>query len=175
MTIKHLVISGGGPTGLLSYGAARYLAKQNYWNIENIKTIYATSIGAILGVVLCLKYEWEWIDDYLIKRPWDKVIGFKPTDLIDSFSSKGVLSPTIMVTMLQPLLEAKELSLDTTLKDFYDYSEIELHMYAIELNSFEKIDISYKTHPDLKLLTAINMTTAFPLMFPPVFMIMGVI
>lgn len=30
MVIKHLVISGGGPTGLLSYGAAKYLEKISF-------------------------------------------------------------------------------------------------------------------------------------------------
>lgn len=73
MTIKHLVISGGGPTGFLSYGVASYLAKKDFWKLEDIKSIYGCSIGAYMGVVLSLGYEWEWLDDYFIKRPWEKL------------------------------------------------------------------------------------------------------
>jgi predicted acylesterase/phospholipase RssA len=169
MTIKHIVISGGGPTGLLSYGAIRYLAKQKYWEFDNIETIYGPSQGAILAVVISLNFDWDILDDYVIKRPWGKVIEVKPGDFIESFSSKGVLSSSIIEIMVQPLLEAKEVSMDITLKEFYDFNNIEIHMYSAELHTFKKIDISYKTHPDLKLLTALKMTSAFPVMFPPIF------
>ena len=36
MVIKHIVINGGGPSGFISYGAARYLHDVEFWNIENI-------------------------------------------------------------------------------------------------------------------------------------------
>ena len=55
--IKHLVISGGGPSGLLTYGAASYLARQGFWSIENIESIYGCSIGAYMGVVFSLGYD----------------------------------------------------------------------------------------------------------------------
>jgi len=32
MTIKHLVISGGGPSGLLTYGIASYLEMNDFGN-----------------------------------------------------------------------------------------------------------------------------------------------
>ena len=59
--IKHLVIPGGGPTGIKALGALQYLEQNGYWNINNIETIYATSAGAILSVLLCLKFEWATI------------------------------------------------------------------------------------------------------------------
>ena len=40
MVIKHLVLSGGGPTGFLTYGAARFLSKEGFWDISNIESIY---------------------------------------------------------------------------------------------------------------------------------------
>ena len=47
--IKHIVINGGGPSGLLSYGALKYLFENDFVNIENIKSIYGTSIGEYLA------------------------------------------------------------------------------------------------------------------------------
>jgi len=71
---------------------------------------------------------------------------------------------------LRPLIEAKDLSIDVTLKEFYDYSQIEFHMYTVDLNQIplSSIDLSYKTHPDLSLVKAIQMTTCFPIVFRPI-------
>ena len=35
--IEHIVINGGGPTGLISYGALKHLFEQGFLNMENIK------------------------------------------------------------------------------------------------------------------------------------------
>ena len=43
--IEHIVINGGGPTGLISYGALKHLFEQDFLHIDNIKSIYGTSIG----------------------------------------------------------------------------------------------------------------------------------
>jgi predicted acylesterase/phospholipase RssA len=39
MTIKHLVIGGGGPFGFTAFGVLKYLHDVEFWNIKNIKTI----------------------------------------------------------------------------------------------------------------------------------------
>ena len=54
MTIKHIVISGGGPTGLKSLGALQYLEKNDFWKIENVESIYATSAGAMIGLLIVM-------------------------------------------------------------------------------------------------------------------------
>ena len=54
------------------------------------------------------------------------------------------------------------------IKADFQYSNIEMHLFTMELNSFTMCDISYKTHPDLQLLTAIHMTCAIPILFSPV-------
>jgi hypothetical protein len=41
--IKHIVMNGGGPAGLITYGAAKYLHKKGFWKLENIESIYGCS------------------------------------------------------------------------------------------------------------------------------------
>jgi predicted acylesterase/phospholipase RssA len=45
-------------------------------------------------------------------------------------------------------------------------------MYATNINSSRlgKVDISYKSHPDLPLIKALRMTMAFPILFEPIFL-----
>ena len=171
MTIKHIVIRGGGPTGFIVYGALKHLIKETYLDMNNIKTIYGCSIGALFGVILSLKYDWNVLDDYLIKRPWEKIVDIGPEDIFSIFNQKGLLGLNFIVKTMQPLLEAKDLSLNVTLRELYEYNNIEIHMYAVDLNDdiLKETDISYKTHPDMLLINALTATTAFPIIMRPLY------
>ena len=167
MVIKHIVICGGGPTGLLSYGAAKHLAQQGFWTYDTLETIYGTSIGALIGAMLCLKHEWSTLDDYIIKRPWEKVV-VESLELFELFSCKGMAKPKLLDDIMQPLLESKDLTLGVTLREFYEHSRISLNIFTVELNAFRKVQLSHTTHPDLPLMEAIKMSSCVPMLFQPI-------
>ena len=167
MPIKHLVIAGGGPIGLQFLGALEHLNEQGFWNFEDIESIYATSIGTFLGAIICLKYDWSTLNKYIIERPWHDAFKLNGKQILDAFYNKGLYDKKVIEIVFKPLLEAKDLSLNITLKEFYEYSKIEFHLYTFELNKFETTDISYKTHPDLLLTQAIHMSSALPGVFIP--------
>lgn len=167
MTIKHLVISGGGPLGFQFLGALQKLEKENYWNINNIESIYGTSVGAIIGTFLSLKYDVDTLNKYLIERPWHESFKINPNKILNFYVNKGIFDNEFFKIIFKPLLEAKDLSLNVTLKEFYNFSNIDFHIFTFNLNTFETIDLSHTTHPDLKLLDAIHMSSAVPGMFIP--------
>jgi predicted acylesterase/phospholipase RssA len=166
-TIKHLILCGGGPSIFRTIGALHYLEDQHFWNINNIETIYATSAGAIFGAMICLKFDHETIEKYLIHRPWKEVFPIKMSQIMDIYSKKGLYDHNVAEIIFKPLLYAKDLTLTITLKELFEFSKIELHMYSLEINEFKTVDISYKTHPDLPLLHALIMTSAIPTLFMP--------
>jgi predicted acylesterase/phospholipase RssA len=168
--IKHLVFSGGGPAGLVNYGALKYLAKTDFWNLQNIKSIYGCSIGAFMGIVVSLGYEWEWLDDYFIKRPWEKVFAINAQTLLSVYEEKGLIGEKILLEAIKPLLCAKDLNETCTLKELYEFNKIDIHIYTTNINSkcLSKVDLSHKTHPDLSVIKALCMTTSYPLAFKPV-------
>ncbi len=169
MPIKHLVISGGGPVFFKSVGAVQELERTGIWNINEIESIYGTSAGALLAVILCLKFnDWSIINDYVIKRPWHEAIKIDVQTIFDSYTKRGLFDGKIFETIFKPLFAAKDISLHVTLKEFYEITKIELHLFAFEINGFKEEDISYLTHPDLHLLTAIQMTSALPIIISPV-------
>ena len=122
MTIKHLVLAGGGPAGFVTYGALRELHKHEFWDISNIKSIYGTSIGAFFGVVIALGYDWDTLDSYFIKRPWDKLASVTPQMLVESMNTRGLFSKEVAEAALEPLLSAKGLSCNTTLAELYEFT-----------------------------------------------------
>jgi predicted acylesterase/phospholipase RssA len=167
--IKHIVINGGGPTGLISYGVLKHLHYNKYFDVNNIQSIYGTSIGGIIGVILSLKYDWDTLDNYLFKRPWEKIFKVHPEDFFNLFYYKGLFNFSIVEGMLSKLFDAKDLSLNITLQEFYEFTNITHHFYSLKADTLEIIDISYKSHPNLKLIKALEMTTAIPIFSKPIF------
>ena len=156
---------------MMTYGAAKLLSQRGVWKLEDIKSLYATSMGALIGVMLILGHGWDVLDDYLIKRPWHRVVEGTPRQYVEAIFSKGVMNGAFCQEALTPLLEAKDIDADINLRAFYELNKVELHVYTVDLNTdwLTKVDLSYKTHPYLKLTEAVKMSAGYPLVFPPSF------
>jgi predicted acylesterase/phospholipase RssA len=168
MNIKHLVISGGGPSLFQYLSAIQHLDENKMIDLQKIESIYGTSAGAIVGILICLKYDWETLNDYAIMRPWHELFHIKIDTIFEAYKNRGIFSKKIIEKAFKPLLDAKDLSINITLNEFYTYSKIELHFYSFEINQFTTEDISYLTHPDLSLIDAIMMSSGLPILVTPV-------
>ena len=107
MTIKHIVFCGGGTTALISYGVFKHLHDTNYLNIDNIESFYVTSSGAILSTMLILNLPFDVLDDYIVKRPWDKVFNLnhknknnEKYDIISYLTHKGIDGKIFIINFL---------------------------------------------------------------------------
>lgn len=165
--IKHIVIAGGGISGMIAYGALRESHSLGKWNINNIESIYGTSAGAIVAAIISMKYEWKIIDDYIIKRPWQNVYKFDMFSIMNSFQNRGILNLKSIEEMFSPLFRGLDISLNISMLDFYEITKIELHLFATEINQFELVDFSYKTHPNWRVVDAIYCSTSLPILFSP--------
>jgi len=166
--IKSIVLSGGGTVFCTQLGIIQTLERSKFWSIENIETIYATSAGTWLSIILCCRLNWDIINGYIIDRPWDEVLNLTPENLMNMYSSKGIFSVDALRVFFAPIMKACDLTLDITMKEFYEYSKIELNFYTFELNAFEIVQLSYLSHPNLKLIDAIYMSSSLPLLFNPI-------
>ena len=166
-TIKHLVITGGGIAGITAYSILREANKSGIWSIENIESIYGTSAGAIIALFIALKYDWSDIDNYIIKRPWENVFKFDIGSVLRSFDSKGILGKKIIEEMICPLLKGKDLEPTITMKELYEYSNIDIHIFSTEIHKYETVDISHKTHPYWGVIDAVYCSACLPIIFMP--------
>jgi predicted acylesterase/phospholipase RssA len=168
MTIKHIVISGGGPTLIQSLAAIQRLESSGLLEMNNIKSIYGTSAGAIVGTLISLKYDWETINDYIIKRPWQDVFPIKVQNIFDAYTKRGIFDSKTVEKCFKPLFDAKDIPLDITLEAFYEYSNIDLHFFTFDINDYKIHNVSHLTHPGLQLMVALQMTCALPILISPV-------
>jgi predicted acylesterase/phospholipase RssA len=167
MTIKRLVIAGGGVLGLRYLGALEKLNVDGFWNMSDIESIYGTSVGSIICTFMCLKYNWDVLKQYIVDRPWHDVFKLSGQQIFDSYHKKGLYDKKFIEIILKPLLNAKNLSLNITLKEFYEFSNIKLHLFTFNINKFETVELSHISHPDLELVQAVAMSCSIPGVFIP--------
>ena len=65
------------------------------------------------------------------------------------------------------MLVAKDLTLNVTLQEFYDFCKIDLHIFTFELNEFKTVELSHTSHPDMLLVDALTMSSSLPGIFIP--------
>ena len=173
MTIEHIVLPGGGPNFPILYGAIKKLNMHDYWSMKNLKSIHGTSCGTIIGFVLLLVslgIEWDDVDNYFINRPWENVYELSPEMLMCAFTDKGLVNEEHFATAFKPLMSTVELSIDATLKDLYDRTNIDFNLYITNFTDMKLDVLSHKTHPDIKIITAIHISSALPPVIQPVFL-----
>ena len=197
-SIKHIVISSGGPAGHMMYSVLRTLNIKGVWDIKDIKSIYGSSIGSYIAIILALRYEWEVMDDYLIKRPWEKIfvtsssasaaassidvndhLHLSGSSLADAknklghifqlYNTHGLYGLKEFTEMIRPALQGKDMTTKITFQEFYDRTGIEVHFTVTEMNKCQAIDFSYKTHPNQSLVEACYMSCCYPFGFAPIY------
>ena len=168
MTIKHLVLPGGGAASIRLLGALKKLHENDIWNEKNLESIHSVSAGTLLAVLIALKFDMDTIVDYMIGRPWDNVFQISLMNIFDVFAKKGFFGTETIETFMKPFFNTRDISLDITMQQFYELTGVKLFFYAVEINSFQLINISNETFPDLPVLKAIHMSAAYPLLLSPV-------
>ena len=166
--IKHLVVSGGSIWGITGFGILSQAIDCGFLNMEDIESIYATSAGSIITSMLALKIDHKTIYYYLLKRPWESIFKQNKYSFLEMYQQKGMFHKGFIEKLFLPLLHTVELSTNITLKEFYEFNHIDLHIYTTELNEFKSIDLSYQTHPDWRLIDAIYASCSVPFFFSPI-------
>lgn len=173
INVKHIVISGGGVLGFIVYGFLRE-SYGTLWHHSKLESLYGTSVGSIIVTLIALNIEWSILDAYLINRPWHQVFQFDFTHILYSVNNCGILNIDTFKQIIEPLLKFKELNVNITLKEFFEWNHIDIHFYLTEIYAedgsyFKKIDVSHKTHPDWKLIDVVYASSALPVAFTPYF------
>ena len=171
MPIKHLVISSGGIGGLSLYGALKFLHKKKIWNLKNIKNIYGCSIGGVIAIILALGLDWDILDDYFIKRPWD-IAFFKNIDPYSEIYNGGLDIENIITIMLKTLFEINNIDINISFQDFYTKTNINICLVSTDINKgpgFQQEIISKTTYPDLPIIKGAAMSCSIPFIFKPIF------
>ncbi len=177
-SIQHIILSGGGHVMFQEYAILRDSNLAGFWNFKNLKSVYGTSAGAIIGLYLALisifdaeqstiEKEWEILDNYLINRPWQNLFKIDLLTIIQSINKEGILSENVATEIFAPIFKAKDLSPNINMIDLYNITNIELHFFTVDMDRFEIVDISHRTHPEWSVVSAVYASSCLPILFSP--------
>jgi predicted acylesterase/phospholipase RssA len=164
---RHIVISGGHIWGLHAIGIIQKCIEEKVLDPCQIKSIYGTSVGSLIGAILAIKPEWNDITDYFINRPWNELIKKYDISPIDLYNNSGIFDIGFIKSVIKPIFDANEIPMDITIGEFYERTNVELYISVTELNAYISECISYKTHSSWRLLDAIYASCCIPIVFIP--------
>ena len=161
-TIRHLVLQGGGAIGLNYVGALQQLFSDGVIRPGSLKSVFGTSIGALIGGMVCIGVDWSDVVEYIIRRPWESAFCVTGRSILSVYGEKGLFDERVIHTVLRSLMDSVGLSSATTLEELYAHSGIDLHTFAFDVNAGATVDMSHETHPNMHLVSAIFASLALP-------------
>jgi len=172
MVIKHLVVSGGYHLFTYIIGSIHKLESNNIIDISNIESIWCVSSGSFVAIIIALlkvrqNITWEVVENYIEERPWNYIFINPNFSIYDIIYKKGIYDEMVITRILEPLFKLSDLPITITLKEFYEYTDVELHFYSFDIYEFQMIDISYKTYPDMSVVNAVYVTASVPFLSIP--------
>lgn len=169
-TIKHLVLSGGGPLIIYSFSILRELHKRKQINFDKLKSIHGTSSGSILSILLATKVNMDDIANYIVEFPFEKHFSLTFDKILLLNKRQGLIDKSLLDSFIDPILKTADIDINVTLKEFCDLSKIDLHIYCTDLNAFKSVDLNNIDYPDVKLKDALYSSCAIPVLFEPLYM-----
>lgn len=156
-----LVISGGSVKSITALGAIQYCMDNNL--INDIDTYIGTSAGALISYLLAIGYSPTELLVYLcvhdIFHVDDTLI-----DIRSMIAGEGAMDFSIIQEHLEKLSINKIGKIITfkELKDMYDKTVV---CVTYNYNKNETEYMSYKTTPDMPVITAVRMSSSIPFIF----------
>ena len=161
-TKTTLVLSGGSMKGIAQIGAMHCLKKNNLLN--DIKTIAATSVGSIIGLLYSIGYQPIELFQFMKLIDTNKLNGMNAKNLITKY---GLDDGSRMILILKKLLNAKGYDPDISFKNFYKRTKMNLIITGSCINDKKIYYFSHTSYPDMKVLEAVRISISIPIIFTP--------
>ena len=170
MYYDTLYLTAGGVHGYSILGAVSVLEQVGL--IKNLKKIIGISVGSLISLLLILKFSTSEIFKVFKSRDIEDIYfnsQLNNTNLIlNLMNNLGANNGNGISRLLQLFLASRNLDINLTFKDLYEYNNIELVIIASNITDGKLKYFSHKLTPDCSVLIAIKASCAIPFIFNPV-------
>ena len=162
-------MSGGGNVAFTFYGVLRESHRLGIWNFDEVESYYSTSAGSIIAAMIPAAQilGWEIMDDFMLKRPWQKLFDFNLSTIVSAYQKQGMFDQSLTVKIYEPLLAAADLSPTITLAEHHAWCNKDMHFITCDLTKMEIVDLNWRTHPDWLLTDAVYCSMCLPMLCVP--------
>ena len=125
LPIRCLSITGGGHNGFSSIAILKE-SFGTFWDYDSIESIYSTSSGSIIAVIIALKLKMEDIIQYALERPLDTLVSFDSSRLFALVNENGMYGKEMFEDFLKPLFASVDIELDISLRQrHFDHQRVQ--------------------------------------------------
>lgn len=173
-TIEYLAYSGGNNNGWVFSGMDECLDQTFARHRMDLRTrlrgAAGNSVGSFFALARVCGYTAREFRAFLTSHLADMNLACDITSLFTaaSIATMGIISPRIVTEVVSEMLAAKFGKADMTLRDLFTETSMLLTLTAYNVSRCETRVFTHETDPDLPVEMAIRMTTAIPIVFPPV-------
>lgn len=159
--IRELAISGGGVRGIAFLGVVYELQCRG---LLDLRKISGTSIGAFISVCVLIGYNLKHLIDIIFDYDFQQLKGI---NIKSSLKNKSLMSGDCLNDFFVDIISRK-MSPETTLKELYLISKVELQVAVWCVNTEMVRYITHETDPDVTIIKLVRMATAIPFIYPPI-------
>jgi predicted acylesterase/phospholipase RssA len=165
MSVKHLVLSGGGVRAYATLGTLHYLEKNKNIDFDKIRTFAGSSAGAIIASLLVCGYRPKEILKVGLGIDFKEM--FEPN--IDNLITHcGFDTGAKFVHKLKELMTKKKIDSNITFKRLYNLTKKKLIITATSLNRRKTKYFDYINTPNHKISDVVRASMGIPILFTTV-------
>lgn len=158
--ITTLVLSGGAIKGHIFGGVYKYLEEVGI--AKQLTCVAGTSIGAVIALFICIGYTANEILEILKYFNFQNYYSLQVDKFMENF---GLETGEKIRRFLGVLFVGRHMTIDVTFEELFERTGKWLVINATCIETQETEYFSYKTHPKMKVITAINASVAIPYIF----------
>lgn len=154
-----LVIGGGGIRGFAMMGILHEMDK--CVDLRKMKNIIGTSVGSILGYLICFMKP----DEIFDKTKNMDILSESNIDVTKMFSEYGIIKFEILETFLMNMTKQYFEKESITFKELNKKTGKDLRITGTNISKKQGEIFSKKTTPDMNIIDAIKISTCIPYLF----------
>ncbi len=166
MKVDTLFLSACGSKISGYVGVFHALLETNTIELDKIKRYVCCSSGAIIGFNICCRLSLPIMQKLSLTINYLDL--YDLDDLDDLFENNGLFSNKRIGDIISSILYTIYKTRNMTLLEFYKKTGKHFICKVYNLSKKQDEYICYKTHPDLSIITLVQMTTCIPIMFKPI-------
>ncbi|MEM0354139.1 MAG: patatin-like phospholipase family protein [Thermoplasmata archaeon] len=162
---KNLVLSGGSAKGIAHIGAIRKLVDEKLVNLENLESIAGVSVGALIALLISLRFSIEEIWNFILSIDLKKIVN---PDIFMLIQKCGVDTGQIIYNLCEEILTKRTGIAHITFKQLYDLTKIHIIMVGSCLTTKDVVYFDHCNTPNFRVSVAARISISMPGYFTPV-------
>jgi hypothetical protein len=157
--MNDLFIGGGGYSGVMFIGVLEYLHENNLLDLKNF---YGCSIGSLIGIL--------YLSGYTPKEILSKFIDIDLKEIVKydflNLSKNHIIDDLFLETLIDYIFKYNHENI--TLSEFSKKTNVNINIYATNLNTNEYVNFNNTDYPSVYLKDAIKASMSIPFLFKSV-------